>query len=151
MNSYYLTEYVLNLTPKFQFDPPKDLTEQVYQGLFEFNRPHFPQEPIHKIGCFLYQDDGELVAGLYGDLFTSSLFIETIWVEAECRGQGLGRQLLQHTEEQVREHGVSDLFLDTYSFQAAGFYQKLGFKQVGCYRDFPTRGVDKLFFQKRLR
>jgi N-acetylglutamate synthase-like GNAT family acetyltransferase len=53
-------------------------------------------------------------------------------------------------EEQVKPHGVTHLYLDTYSFQAPDFYKKLGFVEVGRYTNFPTSDIDKVFLQKKI-
>ncbi len=53
------------------------------------------------------------------------------------------------TAEQVAiSEGCLGIWLDTFEFQAAGFYQKLGFSQFGVIEDHP-RGQSRLFFKKR--
>lgn len=131
-------------------DPTESDKNAVYQGLFEFNRPHFPEEDIVNLGCFAKDAQGTIVAGLTAELFTTSLFINYLWVSPEIRGSSLGRKLVEKIEAEAKERGVEDICLDTYSFQALGFYLKLGFESVGEFKDFPTKGVNKHFLQKRL-
>jgi N-acetylglutamate synthase-like GNAT family acetyltransferase len=57
---------------------------------------------------------------------------------------------MAEVEQQAKKLGVTDIYLDTYTFQAPGFYAKLGFEEVGRYTGFPTRGVDKIFLQKKI-
>ena len=57
---------------------------------------------------------------------------------------------MAEVEQQAKQYGVTDIYLDTYSFQAPEFYAKLGFKEVGRYTGFPTEGVDKIFLQKKI-
>ncbi|EAQ63306.1 Histone acetyltransferase [Marinomonas sp. MED121] len=45
-------------------------------------------------------------------------------------------------------HQLTSICLDTYTFQAPLFYQRLGFIEVGRFVNFPVAGVDKGFFQK---
>ena len=65
------------------------------------------------------------------------------------RGAGLGRQLLQRAEAIARERGCHGLWLDTFSFQARGFYEKLGFSLFGEIEDYPP-GHSRFFLRKRL-
>ena len=58
--------------------------------------------------------------------------------------------LIQRVEYEARSLGVMNIYLETYSFQAAKFYEKFGFKKVGRYTDYPKASVDKIFFQKRV-
>ena len=46
--------------------------------------------------------------------------------------------------------GKELIFLNTYSFQAPGFYRKLGFRSFGQIRNYP-RGESRIFFVKTLR
>jgi ribosomal protein S18 acetylase RimI-like enzyme len=41
------------------------------------------------------------------------------------------------------------IWLDTFSFQAPGFYAKLGFERFGLIKDFPP-GQSRHFLMKRL-
>ena len=66
------------------------------------------------------------------------------------RQAGLGREVFNTAERQVQLMGVTDIYLDTFSFQACEFYLKLGFKEVGRYSGFPMAGVDKIFLQKQI-
>jgi hypothetical protein len=44
---------------------------------------------------------------------------------------------------------VKNVFLDTFSFQAPGFYQKLGYRVFGELVDFPP-GHTRQYLTKRL-
>lgn len=59
--------------------------------------------------------------------------------------------LMARVESEAKAFGVTDMYLDTYSFQAPNFYAKLGFKEMGRYKGFPTVGVDKIFLQKKIQ
>ena len=50
----------------------------------------------------------------------------------------------------IRALHLSYQCLMLYSFQALPFYLKLGFEEVGRYKNFPVDGVDKIFLQKML-
>jgi len=44
------------------------------------------------------------------------------------RGRGVGRELMDRAEIRAREGGCHSAWLDTFSFQARGFYEKLGYE-----------------------
>lgn len=51
--------------------------------------------------------------------------------DQSLRGTGLGRQLMQQAEIEAIKRGCKAAQLDTLSFQAPLFYQKLGFEIFG--------------------
>ena len=84
------------------------------------------------------RERGKIVGGLVGQTFWDWLFVELLWVSAEKRGKGLGKALLQKAEAEARKRGARNVYLNTYSFQAPGFYRKLGYRQFGELKDFPA-------------
>ncbi|MNJ78333.1 hypothetical protein D3C77_760620 [compost metagenome] len=56
---------------------------------------------------------------------------------------------MKMAEDLAREKGCVGIWLDTFDFQAPGFYQKLGFTEFGQLEDFPP-GHKRFYFQKRL-
>jgi hypothetical protein len=51
-------------------------------------------------------------------------------------------------EAAAKARGCRGAYVDTFSFQAAPFYRKLGFKPFGVLNDFPP-GHHRVFFHKR--
>jgi ribosomal protein S18 acetylase RimI-like enzyme len=72
-----------------------------------------------------------------------------LWVSEEVRGQGYGQALLEAAEEAARKRGCKNVNLDTMSFQAPAFYQKLGYRIFGQLDDFPT-GYTRYYLTKQL-
>ena len=93
---------------------------------------------------------GRIVGGLCGELYWNALYVALLWVDERARGTGLGRRLMQEAERRARRAGKELVYLNTYSFQAPGFYRKLGFRSFGRIRGYP-RGADRIFLVKRLR
>ncbi|KPG93122.1 GCN5 family acetyltransferase [Pseudomonas sp. RIT-PI-q] len=104
------------------------------------------QEPI---ALLIRDDNGDILGGLYGRVFYQWLFIELLSVPEQARGLGMGSKLMQMAEDLAREKGCIGVWLDTFDFQAPGFYQKLGYSELGQIVDYPP-GHKRLFFQKRL-
>lgn len=96
-----------------------------------------------------HPDTGAMVGGLYAELYYGWLHIRYLALPTELRGQGLGARLLGMAEAHARERRCVGLWLDTFSFQAAGFYRRYGFEGFGEIEGYPP-GHRRCFFQKRL-
>lgn len=106
----------------------------------------FDPEPL---AVLLRDGDGRLAGGLLGRTFWGWLVVETLWVAPGRRGTGLGRRLMAAAEAEARRRGCDHARVDTYSFQAPGFYEKCGYVRAGTLDDFPT-GHQRHFYARRL-
>jgi GNAT superfamily N-acetyltransferase len=75
--------------------------------------------------------------------------VDLLWVKAELRGRGYGRQLLARAEEEARTRGAKNIYLDTFSFQSPDFYKKQGYEIFGELDDYPA-GHQRFFLKKHL-
>ncbi len=98
---------------------------------------------------YLEDENGELIAGLYGESYWQSMEIDRLWVHEEYRYQGLGSQLLVKAIEHAQTKQCRFVHLTTFSFQAPDFYQKHGFTVVGQLLDLPP-GFAKYWLRKDL-
>ena len=100
--------------------------------------------------CFVLQSpDQEIVGGVIGATYWDWLYINLMWIKEELRGHGYGSRLLTLAEEEARQRGAKQAYLDTFSFQAPGFYKKHGYEVFGKLHDFPA-GHQRYFLTKRL-
>ena len=116
--------------------------------LGKHNRPFLRNPDWQRLGVFIHDADDDIAAGLHGHTYGDWLFVEDLWVRAELRGRGVGRELLAAAEQRARERGCHSAWLDTWSFQAPWFYPKLGYTVFGTL-DYPP-GQKRFFLQKRL-
>jgi GNAT superfamily N-acetyltransferase len=100
--------------------------------------------------CFVLRaPDEEIVGGVIGATYWDWLHIDLMWVTEELRNRGYGHRLLTLAEEEARRRGAKQAYLDTFSFQAPGFYQKYGYQVFGELPDFPA-GHQRYFLTKQL-
>lgn len=100
--------------------------------------------------CFVLEDpDGEVLGGVIGMTYWNWLYISLMWLPDDLRGKGYGHKLLEMAEEEGRNRGAQYAYLDTFSFQAPGFYQKFGYQEFGKLDDFPP-GHTRHFMKKNL-
>jgi len=54
-----------------------------------------------------------------------------LYIDENYRGKDVGTELVRKVEEFARENDCSLVRMNTYSFQARGFYEKLGYSLWG--------------------
>lgn len=101
--------------------------EEVHRRLREYNRPFFKDE---KDFSFHVERDGRIVAGIVAGSAYQTLEVDFLFVDEDFRGQGLGSLLLRTAEERARAAGILHVLLNTYSFQAPGFYREEGYTEL---------------------
>ena len=112
------------------YTPTEAEKDFVLKGIQEFNRARFEKAEFKELALFSENEAGERVAGLTGVLRGEWLFVHLLWVAEEERGKGVGRELLRAAEEEARKFGCGFSFVDTFEFQAPGFYEKEGYREV---------------------
>jgi GNAT superfamily N-acetyltransferase len=94
--------------------------------------------------------DGNVLGGILAGIgYWNGLEINILWVQEVHRNLGIGTQLLQHTEKIARKKGAVISMLDTFDFQAEGFYLKMGYQPIGEIPNFPE-GHKRIYFSKKL-
>ena len=77
----------------------------------------------------LLECDGKLIASVAAKLHDSFLFVESLAVDPDWQGQGIGPELLAHAEKLARDAGKPEVRLLTNAKMAANvvLYEKLGY------------------------
>jgi ribosomal protein S18 acetylase RimI-like enzyme len=130
--------------------PTNDQIQELRQKLLDFNTSRVGPENYTPLLLRMNHASGEIAAGLMGKIYYQWLFIELLWVAEQLRGQGHGSLLLNTAEEHARACGCRESWLDTFSFQAPGFYEKNGYVVFGELPEYPP-GHRRYFLRKRLR
>ena len=100
-------------------------------SLRAFNRKHASRPEAQRL-CFMLRDDEKtLHGGIVCEVSFDVLFIDNLCINEESRGGDYGTQLMQLAEDGGRKLGARISWLDTYSWQARPFYEKLGYKMFG--------------------
>jgi GNAT superfamily N-acetyltransferase len=101
------------------------------------------------LAIFVRDDQQVIRAGLEGWTWCGSCYIRHLWVHEDLRGQDYGTKLLQAAEQEAMTRGCHHVVLNSYSFQAPGFYQKLGYEVFAVLEEHPRHHCN-YYFQKRL-
>ena len=126
---------------------PQDVASLV-GGLVSYNASRAEPENYRPLAVFLRDAEGHIVGGALGHTHWGWLFVSHLWVAEQLRGGGFGRQLLAAAEREAVARGCRHAYLDTFSFQALPFYERLGYELFGVLEDFPA-GHARYFLRKR--
>lgn len=122
--------------------------DAIFFPLNAFNTSEAGDPRIAPLALMLTNDAGNRVGGLWGSFAYDWLVIEMVFVPEEYRGENWGRALMAQAEKMARSQARVGMWLDTFDFQARGFYEKLGFQLFGEITDHPV-GRRRLFLAKR--
>jgi diamine N-acetyltransferase len=102
---------------------------------------HAPQ-PLH---LFLKDAEGRVRGGVIGKTVWDWLQIDYLWVDEWLRGQGYGTRLMESIEQAARRRGCNHAVVETFSWQAHGFYIGLGYHVISVLKDSPPGFADYRF------
>ncbi len=122
----------------------------ILKGIIQFNAPYGGGKDWRELTITFKDARGKVVAGLNGNSNWGWLFVKLLWVSEDYRDRGLGRKLMAKDEAEARRRRCKNVWLDTYGFQAPGFYAKLGYRKFGELPDYPL-GYSRYFYSKRLK
>jgi len=123
--------------------------EVIGQGITAYNTKQAGEDDGQNM-CFVVQTfEGEIAGGIIGATYWEWLYVNLMWLREDLRHQGYGKELLSLAEDEARQRGAKQSYLDTFSFQAPGFYQKQGYEVFGQLDDFPP-GQQRYFLKKKL-
>jgi GNAT superfamily N-acetyltransferase len=118
-------------------------------GLQNFNDQAAGSPRLSRLCFALQAPDGQVAGGVLAATYWDWLYIDLLWIKDELRGRGYGQQLMAQVEQEARQRGAKNAYLDTFSFQAPDFYKRLGYQVFGVLPEFPP-GHQRYFFTKRL-
>ncbi|WP_407515691.1 GNAT family N-acetyltransferase [Tamlana fucoidanivorans] len=131
----------------------KKTYDKVVELLVEYNlsKTQELKNEINKpIEIIARDNNGEIIGGLYGRSIWGTLEIKTFVIKPENRNNGIGRKLILEAEKEAKTRNCRYMSLDTFSFQAPEFYEKLGFIKIGTETDFP-KGFEKYYYRKEIQ
>lgn len=111
---------------------------------------HMPaMHRVRPFGIFV-EDAHKLVkGGLTGFTYYGCLYIDMLWVETSLRSQGWGSQLMAAAENLARKRECRFATVNTMSWEALPFYQKLGY-QIEFTREGYLNQAKKFMLRKTL-
>jgi GNAT superfamily N-acetyltransferase len=125
------------------------VSRALWKGLMAFNRKRAGALRYSRAVISVRDARKRLLGGLILASYWRESFIELLWLSERARGAGVGSALIREAERRARRRGSRLIHLNTYSFQAPGFYAKQGYRRFGTISGSP-RGEKRHFYVKRL-
>lgn len=72
------------------------------------------------------------------------------WVREDARGTGVGVRLLEAFEAEARACGANRVFVTSFTFQAPGFYERHGYREIFRWDGVPVEGEADVHLRKDL-
>ena len=124
--------------------------EAMFRAIEAFNAPAAGQTDSKPVNLVVRRPgETEPCGGLFGHTLYRWFFVRLLFLPADLRRGGLGATLLRRAEAEAVARGCIGIHLDTFSFQARPFYEKMGFEVFGTIDDHPIGG-HRFFMQKLL-
>ncbi len=121
--------------------------------LVEYNLSKVPATQkilFENINRKISDQNGQIIAGCVARMYCwHVLYIDILWVDEHYRGKGLGKIMLKDMEQTAGKKGCYLIHLDTFDFQAKGFYEKYGYEVFGTLENCPQNHC-RYFLQKKL-
>lgn len=130
-------------------DPSPEDMALLNDRLYRFNAATTGVDDGRWLAIFVRDAAGQIEAGLHGWTWGRTGFVQTLWVREDRRRRGLGTRLLAAAEQEAVRRGCRELQLDTHSYQAPGFYRRLGYEVIGELPGWPGDST-RIFFRKRM-
>ena len=119
------------------------------QGISKYNKQQAGDNKFQRLCFVLHAPDQVIVGGVIGEIYWGWFYLDLLWVKDELRGRGYGHRLLTQAEDEARQRGAKNVYLDTFSFQSPDFYKQHGYQVFGELQNFPP-GYQRYFLTKQL-
>ena len=127
----------------------RQIIDLITTGLTLYNQHLNPDPTEGALTLSVESDDGVTIAGLLGSSAYEWMRIDILWVHEKHRRKGIGEVLMAKAEQIGRERGCMGVHLDTHTFQAPRFYEKLGYTIFGKLPNYPGPN-DRIYYWKPL-
>ncbi len=91
---------------------------------------------------FLVFDDNLLVGGAIGFIEYNWYFLDLLYVDEKYRKRNIGTNLIKEIEKLAKEKHLTGIRMETWNFQARGFYEKNGYSVFAEIKDCPPGTID---------
>lgn len=129
--------------------PTDDDLKAIRKPLAAYNASKVGDKPSGPLAILLRDSEGQVQGGLWANYYYDWLCVDLLVVPEAVRGQQLGSKMLRQAENWAKEKGCVGIWLDSFSFQAPGFYEKQGYSVFGVLDRYPG-DTQRVFLQKML-
>jgi ribosomal protein S18 acetylase RimI-like enzyme len=138
-------------TVRIEFEPflGEEARQFIMGGVDNYNIAATGLSGYFPVNFVLRGERGDVLGGLLGQLWGGWLQLTYLGISEAARGSGHGTRLMNEAEAYARSRGAIGATLETHSFQARSFYERLGYEVFGSLDGYPPGHV-KFFLRKAL-
>lgn len=128
-------------------------TQFIIDGLNKYNSQFqtniVPYTAKKECGFYVLEND-QIIGGIFGSSDMGNwIHIELFYIDEKFRGKDIGTQLIQKVENYAANENYVGMHLNTWDWQAKGFYEKMGFAVFGKLENHPF-GSTRYYLKKEL-
>lgn len=105
---------------ELRFAPESEVAPKLRLGEYHYQHA----KDLEDLSCVIEEDGVCLGGGINAVRAGALLMIDRLWVSSDWRHKGLGSRLIAAVEEKGRRNVAKKAELNTFGFQAPGFYEK---------------------------
>lgn len=127
----------------------EDIRKLIVAPLIEYNTAQAGPGNGRPLVITVKDDSGQVLGGLWAYTGYEWLFTQLLVVPSTHRKAGIGSRLMSMAESEAMNRGCIGSWLDTFEFQARGFYERQGYECFAELQNYPT-GFSRYFMKKML-
>ena len=128
--------------------PGPEIEAAIEDVVVAYNDSVGPPHRWKPFAIVIRDETGAVAGGLWGACVYDWCVVKLLALPAPLRGAGHGTRVMAEAEAYAVAAGCLGIWLDTFSFQARGFYERLGFSCFAALADHPVGG-GRYFMVKR--
>lgn len=114
---------------------PEALKTELHDNLTATGQS-LPEDAMPDFLFAVTDKDGNLTAGLKGEVAFQTAHVAELWVHSALRGQGVATRLLARADDHARAQGCSRIQIETRNPAARRLYQTQGYRVFGDLPNF---------------
>jgi N-acetylglutamate synthase-like GNAT family acetyltransferase len=132
----------MSLQVESRHDLSADEIDAIEDRLYGHNSTATGRHDARGLGFVVRSDAGEVVGVAAGHTWSGIAELKQMWIDEAWRGRGYARALLNAFVEEARDRGVRRIWVESFDFQAPGFYEKAGFERMAEFAGWPDGHVN---------
>ncbi|MFY9328471.1 MAG: GNAT family N-acetyltransferase [Georgfuchsia sp.] len=138
-------EYTLDLSDEAN----EEIRRKIVAPLVEYNTSKAGPSNGQPLVITVRDSAKTIIGGLWGHTSFQWLFTQLLVVPESLRGRGVGTELMRMAEAEAKARGCHGAWLDTFEFQAKGFYERIGYECFAQLPEYPP-GFCRYFMKKSI-
>ncbi|MBP9670635.1 GNAT family N-acetyltransferase, partial [Candidatus Woesebacteria bacterium] len=119
-------------------EPSPEDKQVMVDGMLAYHASNGHPRKVDTHSILIKDDSNTLIGCVIVTFLYNGMEIATLWVDEKARGQGLGQKLMEMAEAEGKKRGATLAYTNTFTWQAPGFYEKIGYQLYGKLDDFPV-------------